>query len=75
MSEPAAPSTDLLTQMMLQNAPKDPLDMRRMLDGFAPLMNGDLPEVGAFHAAVPVRESSFTSWLKTIVYARPVWPL
>ena len=28
MSEPAAPSADLLTQMMLQNAPKTPLEMR-----------------------------------------------
>ena len=56
MSEPAAPSLDALTQLMLQNAPKSPLEMRRMLDGFAPLMNAGLPEVGAFHAAVPVRE-------------------
>jgi acetyl esterase len=56
MSEPAAPSADLLTQLMLQNAPKSALEMRAMLDGFAPLMNGGLPEVGACHAAVPVRE-------------------
>jgi acetyl esterase len=56
MSQPAAPSADLLTQMMLQNAPKSPLEMRQMLDGFAPLMNAELPEVGAFHEAVPVRE-------------------
>jgi acetyl esterase len=56
MSAPDTPSTDLLTQMMLQNAPKSPLEMRAMLDGFAPLMNASLPEVGAFHEAVPVRE-------------------
>jgi len=56
MSEPAVPSADLMTQLMLQNAPKTPLEMRAMLDGFAPLMNAGLPEVGAFHAAVPVRE-------------------
>jgi acetyl esterase len=56
LSEPAAPSVDLMTQMMLQNAPKNPLEMRRMLDGFAPLMNAGLPEVDACHAAVPVRE-------------------
>ena len=54
--QPTAPSADLLTQMMLQNAPKSPLEMRSMLDGFAPLMNAELPEVGAFHEAVPVRE-------------------
>ena len=56
MSEPAAPSVDLLTQMMLQNAPKTPLAMRSMLDGFAPFLNAGLPEVGAVHEAVPVRE-------------------
>jgi acetyl esterase len=56
MNEPAAPSLDLMTQMLLQNAPKTPLEMRALLDGFAPLMNAGLPEVGAFHAAVPVRE-------------------
>ena len=50
------PSIDMLTQMMLQNAPKTPLEMRRMLDGFAPFMNAGLPEVGSFHEAVPVRE-------------------
>ena len=52
----AEPSVDLLTQMMLQNAPKTPLEMRSMLDGFAPFLNGDLPEVGAFHERLPVRE-------------------
>jgi acetyl esterase len=56
MAAPTTPSADLLTQMMLQNAPKTPQEMRAMLDGFAPLMNGDLPEVGACHEAVPVRE-------------------
>jgi acetyl esterase len=45
-----------MTQMLLQNAPKSPQEMRAMLDGFAPLMNGELPAVGAFHAAVPVRD-------------------
>jgi len=52
----AEPSVDLLTQMMLQNAPKTPVEMRSMLDGFAPFLNGDLPEVGAFHERLPVRE-------------------
>ena len=54
MSQP--PNLDLLTQAMLQNAPKTPQDMRRLLDGFAGLMNGDLPAVGALHETVPVRE-------------------
>jgi acetyl esterase len=58
MSQPTAPSADLLTQMMLQNAPKTPLEMRRMLDGFAPLMNAELPEVGALHEALSVGEGA-----------------
>jgi len=49
-------SPDALMQMMLQNAPKSPQEMRALLDGFAPLMNTGVPEVGAFHEAVPVRE-------------------
>jgi acetyl esterase len=60
MSEPAFPSADQLTQMMLQNAPKTPLEMRALLDGVAKLMNAGLPEVGTFHAAVPVREGVST---------------
>ena len=52
MSQPA----DLLTQLMLQSPPKSALDMRRMLDGFAPLMNAGLPEVSELHEAVPVRD-------------------
>jgi acetyl esterase/lipase len=56
MSEPALPNVDVLMQMMLQNAPKTPFEMRSMLDGFAPLMNAGLPEVGACHEAVRVRE-------------------
>jgi acetyl esterase len=54
------PNLDLLTQAMLQYAPKTPQDMRRLLDGFAGFMNGDLPAVGAFHDAVPVREGVTT---------------
>src|SRR5262245_64946859 len=30
--------------------------MRSMLDGFAPLMNGELPAIGGLHEAVAVRE-------------------
>jgi acetyl esterase len=56
MSQPAAPSADLLTQMLLQNAPKSPLETRRMLDVVAKLMNAELPAVAALHEAVPVCE-------------------
>ena len=31
-------------------------EMRRMVDEYAPLTNADLPEVGALHEAVPVRD-------------------
>ena len=48
------PNLDLLTQAMLQNAPKTPQEMRALLDGFSPFMNGDLPEVGALHESVTV---------------------
>ena len=34
------PNLDLLTQAMLQNAPKTPHEMRRLLDGFSSFMNG-----------------------------------
>ena len=54
MSQP--PNIDLMMQMMLQNAPRTAHEMRNLLEAFAPFMNADLPEVGAFHEAVPVRE-------------------
>jgi hypothetical protein len=53
---PAAPQTDRLAQMFSANLPETALDIRRMLDPFAGVMNGGLPEIGAFHEAVPVRE-------------------
>jgi acetyl esterase len=49
-------NVDLMMQMMLQNAPRTAQEMRALLEGFAPFMNADLPAVGAFHEAVPVRE-------------------
>jgi acetyl esterase len=59
MSNPAS-SPDMLTKMMLENAPKTPHEMRSMLDGFAPFMNGDLPEVGEFQEAVAIQEGVTT---------------
>jgi acetyl esterase len=47
---------DILTQMLGANLPETPQDMRAMLDQFAGMMNADMPEIGAFHEAVPVRE-------------------
>ena len=56
MSSQETPSVDVLTQLFANDPPKDALGMRRMLDVFAGMMNGDLPEVGALHEAVLVRE-------------------
>lgn len=57
MSDDATtPQQDLLTQMLTMKPPESAEDMRTMLEGFAGLMNTDLPEVGAFHGAVPVAE-------------------
>jgi acetyl esterase len=53
MSEPAAPS-DPLSQMMMNNIPETVEDMRNLLNGFGGMLNGDLPEVGAFHEKVAV---------------------
>ena len=47
---------DLMLQMVLQNAPRTAYEMRKLLDGFAPLMNTELPAVGGFHEGVSVRE-------------------
>ena len=55
------PNADVLAQLMAANPPKTVGDMRRMLDGFAGLMNGDAPEVGAFHEGVPVAGGAFTA--------------
>ena len=55
MSDAATPVPENpLMQMMQANAPETVADLRTMLDGFAGMMNADLPEVGAFHDSVPV---------------------
>ena len=41
---------------MLLNPPETVGDMRRLTDSLARMLNSDLPEVGAFHAAVPATE-------------------
>lgn len=53
---PAALQGDILTNMLSANLPETAADMRRLLDQFAGMMNGDLPEIGAFHEKVLVRE-------------------
>jgi acetyl esterase len=45
---------DPLAQLFAQNIPETAEDMRKLIDGFASMMNVDLPEVGAAHDAVEV---------------------
>lgn len=54
MTEATTPPMDPLTQMMMNNIPETVDDLRKLLDGFASMLNGDLPEVGALHPAVAV---------------------
>ena len=46
----------MMTAMTSGSVPTDVLSLRKMLDGFAPLLNTDLPKVGAVHEAVLLRE-------------------
>lgn len=49
------PPTDPFAQLLAGvEIPETADDMRRLLDGFAQLMNAGAPEVGAFHEKVPV---------------------
>jgi len=52
----SAPGTDLLGQMFTMKPPETAQEMRALIGQFAGLMNADLPEVGAFHEAVPVSD-------------------
>jgi acetyl esterase len=46
----------VLLQLFGQATPRTAGEMRRLVDGFAALVNRDLPELGALHEAVPVAE-------------------
>jgi acetyl esterase len=54
MSAATPDPADLFTQLFARKPPETPAQMRALLDGFAGLLNADLPEVGAVHAGVPV---------------------
>jgi acetyl esterase len=56
-ANPLNPQGDIFAQMFSANLPETAADMRSMLNQFAGMMNGGLPEIGAFHEAVPVREA------------------
>ena len=45
---------DPFAQLMAQGAPETAEGMRKLLEGFAPMLNAEPPEVGATHDAVPV---------------------
>jgi acetyl esterase len=47
---------DILTQFMAQRPPETAQDMRRLLDGFAAILNADLPQVGEFAEALPIAD-------------------
>ncbi len=51
-------TSDLLASLaqILQSPPETADDMRQLVDRFAGFLNLDLPEVGAFHAAVPIAD-------------------
>ncbi len=51
-----ADAPDMLTQLFRANMPETALEMRSMLNQFAGMMNAGLPEIGAFHEGIPVRE-------------------
>jgi acetyl esterase len=55
------PGADVLAQLFAQNPPRSPLEMRKMLEGFASLMNAGAPEVGALHERVPIADGAITA--------------
>jgi acetyl esterase len=63
-----------MAQAMLENPPQTVHDMRKMLDQMVPMLNADLPVVGAFHPAVPVREVSGTRVTADVVVPRGKGP-
>lgn len=50
------PGADPLTQLIGGKPPENVREMRDLIDGFAAMMNADLPEVGGFHEDVLLRE-------------------
>jgi acetyl esterase len=52
----AVPVEDLLMKMFQSRPPTSAQDMRALLEGFAGLLNTDLPEVGAIHAGVVIAD-------------------
>ncbi len=53
---PAAPQADIFAQLLGNELPETAQDMRDTLDKFAAFMNLDMPQIGAFHEAVAIRE-------------------
>lgn len=68
------PGVDMMAQLFAANPPETAEDMRRMLDGFAGLMNGDLPEVAACHDDVLVREVDGTRVTADVVVPKGAGP-
>jgi acetyl esterase/lipase len=53
---PIAIRGDVFARMFENFTPESAADMRALLARFGGLLNGDLPEIGAFHERVPIRE-------------------
>lgn len=54
MPDPTPPNLDILSQLLSGTPPESAQDMRALLEGFAGMMNADLPAVGGMEKAVPV---------------------
>lgn len=54
----ANPMTDVIAQAFLANPPETVDDMRRGIDMFGGMLNADLPEIGAFHEGVVLRQEA-----------------
>jgi acetyl esterase len=56
--EAPAVAGDILTQLFSAKMPETAGEMREMLDQLAGMLNVDLPEIGAFHEGVAVRDEA-----------------
>ncbi len=74
MSESQPPVLDAMLQMMTANPPESAVDLRKLMADFAPLLNADLPEIGALHEGVLVREVGGTAVTADVVVPEGAGP-
>jgi acetyl esterase len=68
------PNPDFLSQLAGVKMPETVAGMRQFLDGFGGFLNADLPEVGAFHESVPVRQVDGAAVTADVVVPRGTGP-